>query len=450
MLKFTDDGRLIDPGMAFFGIGEALTAIIAEAGTAIGSAATTVGSAVGSAAGSLGLGGASAGATAADLAAAGTAAGETVTVTAPSLAAGLDLGALAPAAAGGLALAAPSLAGTGAATGATGGIAGGASPTPATSPNPLSTAPQPLSPTTSPTASAGPTGGPGASAAGSAPPPGIGPTSPDVTQIQPPAGGGSGSGGLPTQNFDSGVTASQPGQVGSGAASGAPSNVSAVNTPSSIGPASSPVSPAGGGDISPVTVTPQNASIPAASAPETSVGKFIANPGISSGLNVIGENPSTALGVAGLGADLLMGQQKPPGYSNILSTANQLSGQSAQLESYLNNGTLPPGVQNSLNAAEKAAEASIRSQQASRGGTSSAEAQDISNARIAEAGQGAGIAEQLYTQGVSESQISAQLYGQIMNTAMQQDAELSNAFGNFAYAMAGGQRPLTPQNTGTL
>lgn len=406
-----------NPLLCSFGIGETIAALVAEAGTAIGSTAAAASTAAEVGAGV-----------------------ETVISTAPALAAaGVTAGEVGAGALGLGALAAPALIGGTEPAAALGGSGGsglpGAAPgsPPATPSQPLSTAPSPLTPSSTP----GPTGGPGASAAGSAPPPGV-VSSPDVTQIQPATGGvGSGS-NLPTQGFDSGASAAQPGQVGTGAASGAPSNVSAVNVPSNVGP-----------DLSPVKVTPE-VNI-GASSPETSLGKFIADPSLKSGLNVIGENPTTALSVGALGYDLLKGQQQPPGYNDILGTAKQLGGQANQLEGYLSSGQLPPGIQQSLDAATRSADASIRSQYASRGMSgSSAEAQDVSNSKIAEAGQASNIAQQLYSQGISDAQISTQLYDTIMHQAMQEDADLSSAVGNFAYAMAGGQRPLTPQNTGTI
>lgn len=256
-----------------------------------------------------------------------------------------------------------------------------------------------------------------------------------------------------------------PGSVGSGAASGTPSNVSGVNTapatpqvsPLQMSPlaaaptASSALAPAAAATLPPAAgATPSAASgAPAAGGGETSFAKFLDNPSFSSGLDVLKENPMQALNVATLGYGLMKGQQNPPGYGQIQGEASQLAKQSGQLESYLSSGQLPPGIQNSINAAGEAAAASIRSRYAAQGMSgSSAESQDLANVQTAMAGQAANIAMQLYQQGVAESQVSTQLYEVLMQTAMQQDAELANAVGNFAFAMAGGSRPITAQTGG--
>ena len=62
--------------------------------------------------------------------------------------------------------------------------------------------------------------------------------------------------------------------------------------------------------------------------------------------------------------------------------------------------------------------------------------------------QGANIAQQLLQQGVSETQLSAGLYSQMLNLASSQDAALSSAIGNFATSLAGAGRPTVLQVQG--
>jgi hypothetical protein len=133
-----------------------------------------------------------------------------------------------------------------------------------------------------------------------------------------------------------------------------------------------------------------------------------------------------------------------PGYNQLNAEAGQLASQGSQLQNYLQTGTLPPGVQQSLQQAGQAATASIKSQYASRGMSgSSAEAQDLANVQNQLASQGSQIALQLLDTGVSESNLSAQLYGQIMNANLQSDNQLGSALTTLA---AGAARPTVTVN----
>jgi hypothetical protein len=141
----------------------------------------------------------------------------------------------------------------------------------------------------------------------------------------------------------------------------------------------------------------------------------------------------------GLGLEAIRGNQTVAGQPQVSAAASQLASQGATLQGYLNSGTLPPGVQTGIDSALKAAQASIRSQYASRGMSgSSAEAQDLANAGQVASTQGANIAMSLLNTGISETQLSSQLYTQIMNEALAQDQQLGSAIGNFASALAGG------------
>ena len=139
---------------------------------------------------------------------------------------------------------------------------------------------------------------------------------------------------------------------------------------------------------------------------------------------------------AGLVANLIKGNQPMPGENALKSQAAQFASQGQTLQSYLTNGTLPPGVATSLHSAGEAAKASIRSQYAARGMTGSdAEARDLANVDTSIVTQGASIASDLLSKGVQESGLSAQLYQTIMNAATQQDAQLGKAISGFAQSL---------------
>jgi hypothetical protein len=74
---------------------------------------------------------------------------------------------------------------------------------------------------------------------------------------------------------------------------------------------------------------------------------------------------------------------------------------------------------------------------------SSAEAQDLANAQQVAQTQGTSIAMNLLNTGIQESQLSSQLYTQIMNEALQQDQQLGSAIGSFASALAGGGNTIS-------
>jgi hypothetical protein len=127
----------------------------------------------------------------------------------------------------------------------------------------------------------------------------------------------------------------------------------------------------------------------------------------------------------------------------LAAEAGQLENQGALMRSYLAGGTLPPGQEASLTAASEGATASVASEYAAHGMSgSSAEAQDLQNVqqqKLAAQGQ---LATQLFSQGVSETEMSANIYTNLMQTQLNQDAELQQAFGNFAAALAGMGRPV--------
>jgi hemoglobin-like flavoprotein len=54
------------------------------------------------------------------------------------------------------------------------------------------------------------------------------------------------------------------------------------------------------------------------------------------------------------------------------------------------------------------------------------------------AAKGFEIADQLYQQGVSESQMSSSIFNQLMNAQTAQNAQLTGAIGAFAKSLAGG------------
>jgi len=155
------------------------------------------------------------------------------------------------------------------------------------------------------------------------------------------------------------------------------------------------------------------------------------------------KNPMLDLVGLGFGLDILKGSQKPEFEGQLSGSAASLAAQASQLGSYELSGTLPPGIQATLNTAGASAAASIRSQYASRGMTgSSAEAQDLQNLALQIQGQGQTIAAQLFSQGLQETGMADQLYQGLMQTQIAQDQELSQGVTGLAAALANFSRPV--------
>lgn len=152
------------------------------------------------------------------------------------------------------------------------------------------------------------------------------------------------------------------------------------------------------------------------------------------------KNPGVGIGALGLGYEALT-QAKPPSISGadkqLESEASTLAQQGSTLQQYLQTGTLPPGVQAGIDQATAAAKAAIKSKYASMGGgaeTSSAAIEDMANVDMTAQTQGAQLALQLLQQGVTESQLSSQLYESLINQSLQSNQALASAIGNFASA----------------
>src|SRR5581483_1957192 len=226
------------------------------------------------------------------------------------------------------------------------------------------------------------------------------------------------------------VSSNLPGSVGAGAA--APGGLSAATgftTPN-------PVTAAGSFGAEGLTGPASTAGLTPTSVPGFSTGGATAAPAANQNRAGLG-GLTKDLPLLLAGANLLKGNQLPPQFGALSASAQRQAAQGQQLEGYLASGTLPPGMQASLNAAQDAASASIRSEYASRGMSgSSAEAQDIASLGQRVQAQGEQLALQLFSQGVSETQASDALYQQLMSVQMQQDQNLSNAVGKLASSFA--------------
>src|SRR5215472_3218466 len=261
-----------------------------------------------------------------------------------------------------------------------------------------------------------------------------------------------------TSQLPGGVQAALPSAEGAGAA-GAPAGAGVGVPTGAIGESVAETSiPAGselaGGGTAAADITPGTA----AAAGGQGGGGVLDT--ITGGLKDVGgyllKNPALLLGVGGIGANLLMGNQAMQaqkaaeaavaGMQPVSRTQQQISGQQQDIsqeqrnlagqqaavaqpelstaqtfadrsaadraaalgmQSYLTSGALPQGVQSNLDAATQAAIAATRSRYAQMGMSgSSSEAADIASLTRQSVGQAATIAQNLWTSGLQELQFA--------------------------------------------
>lgn len=197
--------------------------------------------------------------------------------------------------------------------------------------------------------------------------------------------------------------------------------------------------PATGGLPGSAGAGPTTAGAPSAAAPSNVLGI----PGMSNA-----QVGGLGIATAGLGYNVMKGQTDSASTQKLADAAAQQSALGAQLSSYLKKGTLPPGLQTSLNEATAAAKANAISNAAAQGlptdpkqntalATTLAAIDSRATAAIAQIGQ------QLLTAGATESGMSNQLYQVLAQIDQTQTQNIGKAIANMAAALStGGQRPV--------
>lgn len=251
------------------------------------------------------------------------------------------------------------------------------------------------------------------------------------TAISAPSGGG----------IPSGASAIAPPSASSGS-----SVLDSLNDPTSS--LSSAATAAGGANVGTQSlgITPADSNFlsnaQTAANTTNATGSLISSPTTPSfaqkALSAV-SSPSALLAGGGLALDAVKGNQAATGEKALKAEASQLAGQGQKLGSYLESGTLPAGLQQSLNQATNAAKATIRSKYASMGlSGSSSEQQELQSVDERAQAQGAQQAMQLLQTGISETGMASQLYQALMGESMQNDKDLSSAIASFASAAGGG------------
>ena len=161
-------------------------------------------------------------------------------------------------------------------------------------------------------------------------------------------------------------------------------------------------------------------------------------------INSITKNPlGVGAGVAGLGYSMMQGQKQSDAVKALTAQAGDLSGQGAQLRSYLSSGTLPPGLQASVDKAIADAKSHAISNAAAQGlptdpTQNTALAQSLAAIDQQVPILTAQLGQQLMTTGVQESGLSSQLYTSLAGIDQAQTTAMGRAIANFAAAMSPG------------
>lgn len=200
---------------------------------------------------------------------------------------------------------------------------------------------------------------------------------------------------------------------------------------------------AGGGGTFPISGDMAGGVAAGGAAPGggSSVMNAINDPTGTNIMKAVGSNLGPLVAGGGLLANLIK-PQSGVGASSTSSLANQanaLNAQGGQLQSYLMNGTLPPGAQQAIDLGTKSAKAHIRAQYAARGMSgSSAEVADLNNVDNVARTQAFDYANKLLQTGIDETGLSSKIYEALIGIDEKQSQAMGDAIANFSSALAGG------------
>jgi hypothetical protein len=155
-------------------------------------------------------------------------------------------------------------------------------------------------------------------------------------------------------------------------------------------------------------------------------------------MGFIEKNPGALLSGGLLASQLFRGNEQYPAEKSLQTLATNTGTQGAALSGYVQSGTLPPGAQANVDAATKAREAEIRSA-AARTGTSGStmEAQQIGEVKQHAAAQQFLIAKELLGEGAKYTNLSSNIYDELLKTQAGTDQEFQRALMAFAGGLGG-------------
>jgi hypothetical protein len=177
-------------------------------------------------------------------------------------------------------------------------------------------------------------------------------------------------------------------------------------------------------------------------------------------VNSVTKNPLGILAAGtGLGLSILRGNQTDPNQAQLQAEAPGLQAQGAaltasgqNLQTYLTNGTLPPGLQQQVNNAAQAAKARIIQNHASNGentnpAQNSALAQELNQVDLDAIAQAGTLEQQLFSSGtqllqtgLSETGLSEQIYESLVKMDQTNNNALMASIASMAAALGGGTK----------
>lgn len=177
----------------------------------------------------------------------------------------------------------------------------------------------------------------------------------------------------------------------------------------------------------------------AASPAPSTVSNFTNDPSAGNFGKMLAANAGPLVAGGGLLANVVQGNKPVAGENQVNAAAAADTAAGNQNQAYLQNGTLPPGAQASINQAAQSQKAAIKSRFAQMGSSgSSSEQQELAAVDQWAQGQGSQLALELLKSGISQSQMGAALYSDISKNALAQDQSLASSIGAFASSLAGG------------
>ncbi len=201
---------------------------------------------------------------------------------------------------------------------------------------------------------------------------------------------------------------------------------------------------------------------PGAAGSDSFLSKLVSGAETSVTKNPLGILASTA----GLGMSLARGNQPDPNQRALQAEAPGLQAQGAaltasgqNLQTYLTNGNLPPGLQAQVNNAVQAAKARIISNHASNGENTnptqnSALAQELSQVDLNAIAQAGTLEQQLFQSGtqlintgLQETGLSTQIYQTLVKMDQTNNNQLMASIASMAAALGGGTKISSGGNT---
>jgi hypothetical protein len=158
----------------------------------------------------------------------------------------------------------------------------------------------------------------------------------------------------------------------------------------------------------------------------------------SSIMGLIQNNPGALLSGGLLASQLFRGNEQYPAEKSLQTLATNTGTEGAALSGYINSGTLPPGAKQAVDQATNAAKATLRSRFAETGlSGSTMEAQALGEVDTRAAAQTFQMADQLLQQGANYTNISANLYNELLKTQAGTDQEFQRSLMAFAGGLGG-------------